>query len=243
MEKAFLNWSSGKDAAFVLFETLEEKSFSIDKLVTTLNSKNDRVSMHGLSKDLLMRQTHAIGLPLHIISLDGVLSAPEYDRLMREEVAALEEQGFSCSVFGDIFLEDIRAYREEQLKDSELRAVFPLWKRDTASMIRDFISAGFKAITVSVNAKVLDASFCGRIIDEQFLTDLPAGVDPCGENGEFHTFVFDGPIFNEKVGFKKGELVQKTYSGASDADKDGLAEEERSWDTSFWYMDLLPESQ
>lgn len=240
MKKAFLNWSSGKDAAFALFLLQKEKEFRVKKLVTTVNSENDRISMHGIRKELLERQSHSLEIPLQIISLHGNVSMEVYNNTMETAVLKLKEEGFTHSVFGDIFLEDLKEYRENELKKVGIEAVFPLWKRDTDELIRNFISAGFKAICVCINSKLLDVSFCGRIIDEKFIADLPEGVDPCGENGEFHTFVFDGPIFSKPVDFAVGEKVQKFYTSNQNDENDCFTEKKRTWDTSFWYCDLIP---
>ena len=240
MKKAFLNWSSGKDAAYALYLLQRQKEYSVEKLVTTVNSENNRISMHGLRKELLQQQSESTGIPLHIISLPGNVSMAVYNEIMQQETQKLVEEGFTHSIFGDIFLEDLREYREQQLQKAGLQAVFPLWKKNTSEMMSDFLKAGFKAITVSVNAKVLDKSFCGRIIDENFLADLPSEVDPAGENGEFHSFVFDGPIFQYPIPFQKGELVEKFYEPSKKKDDDCFSEEQESWDTRFWYCDLLP---
>lgn len=239
MKKAFLNWSSGKDAAFSLFKLQQEKEISVEKLVSTVNSQTNRISMHGIRKGLLEEQAKSLGIPLHIIDLPGEVSMPDYNKIMMREIKKLVSEGFSYSVFGDIHLEDLRQYREEQLSNIGLKAIFPLWKKDTSELINDFIDAGFKAITVSVNARLLDPSFCGRIIDHAFLADLPNNVDPCGENGEFHTFVFDGPNFNFPVEFKKGKLVQKSFLPKEKEKDNCFAEKKKSWDTNFWYLDLI----
>ncbi len=240
MKKAFLNWSSGKDAAYALYLLQQQKQYAVEKLVCTVNSEVDRVSMHGLRRELLLEQAKSIGIPLHIIPLQGNVSMDTYNRIMKEEMQRLRQESFTHSIFGDIFLEDLRKYREQQLQKVDLKAVFPLWKMDTKKLMQDFLKAGFKAITVSVNAAVLDNSFCGRIIDEEFLADLPASVDPCGENGEFHSFVFDGPIFNEPLNFRKGEIVAQTYE-LSEEKEENCISEEQSWDNKFWYCDLLPQ--
>jgi uncharacterized protein (TIGR00290 family) len=239
MKKAFLNWSSGKDSAFTLYKVQQEKEFSVEKLVTTVNSDLDRISMHGLRKDLLLKQAENLNIPLHIISLSGNVSMSTYNEVMEAETLKLASEGFQYSIFGDIFLEDLKKYREDQLQKTPLQPVFPLWKRDTKRLMKEFLEAGFKAITVCVNAKLLDQSYCGRIIDEGFLNDLPEGIDPCGENGEFHTFVFDGPIFNKPVKFQKGEYVKRTYEPEQEEEDNCFKEKQESWDTSFWYCDLL----
>ena len=240
MKKAFLNWSSGKDAAISLWKLRQEEDLTIEKLVTTVNSDLDRISMHGLREELLRKQALEISIPLHIIPLSGHVSMKRYDEIMKSETAALIAEGFQVGIFGDIFLEDLRKYREDQLKETELEAAFPLWNKDTRALMEEFLKSGFKAITVCVNAKLLDKSFCGRIIDEEFLEDLPEGVDPCGENGEFHTFVFDGPIFRNAVEFRKGEYVLRSYELHSESDDNCFSDKKESWDTEFWYCDLLP---
>lgn len=240
MEKAYINWSSGKDAAFALYKIQKEKKFRVEKLVTTVNSEIGRVSMHGLRKELLKQQAERIGIPLQIIELSGNVSMQTYNAIMKAEVSKLIAEGFTQCVFGDIFLEDLKEYREKQLGEIGLTAVFPLWGKNTRELMDAFITAGFKAITVCVNAKLLDKSFCGRIIDKQFMADLPNHVDPCGENGEFHSFVFDGPIFKNPVHFEIGELVEKQFSPVEDKNDDCFTDKIKSWDTRFWYCDLIP---
>lgn len=230
MKKAWLNWSSGKDAALALYYVRQENEFSVEKLFTTLSKTNDRVNMHGLRKDLLLKQVENIGLPVQIANISTDTTLATYNRLMEEECLKIKREGFTHSIFGDIFLEDLREYREKQLASLGLKAVFPLWKKDTSKLIQEFLELGFKAIVVCTSSKYLDDNFCGRIIDQNFLNDLPASVDPCGENGEFHTFVFDGPIFKKPVGFKIGEKQIRTYESIED-----------KWDNRFCYCDLLPE--
>ena len=142
----------------------------------------------------------------------------EYEQTMMQKVAALKEADCTHSIFGDIFLEDLKQYRENKLKEAGIDCIFPLWKKDTTALLKEFIALGFKAIIVCVNEKYLDRSFCGRIIDENFLHDLPPGVDPCGEHGEYHSFVFDGPVFKHPVSFLKGEIVYRTYTAPKNAD-------------------------
>lgn len=241
MKKAFLNWSSGKDAAFALYQLQREEDYSVDKLVTTINTVNARISMHGVREELLRRQARSLDIPLHVIPLDGSISMETYNRIMQEETAKLLQEGFTHSVFGDIFLEDLKAYREEQLARAGLTALFPLWKKDTTELMRKFLQEGFKAISVSVNARLLDSSFCGQIIDEKFLARLPEDVDPCGENGEFHTFVFDGPNFREPVDFHTGEIVSRDFRPKRKDQQDCFSDTQQDWDTSFLYCDLVPD--
>ena len=239
MSKAFLNWSSGKDAAFSLYKIQQQKEFEVHRLVTTVNSQTNRVSMHGLRIELLKQQAEKIGIPLQLIALDGNIGMEEYSRIMAENLQKLKQEGFTQSIFGDIFLEDLKEYRENQLNQLGVKARFPLWGRHTSELMQEFLAAGFKAITVSVNASLLDKSFCGRILDQSFLSDLPPHVDPCGENGEFHTFVFDGPIFKNPVKFSKAEIVEKSYVPAKGEDDNCFSDEQKSWDTRFYYCDLL----
>ncbi|NJW52628.1 adenine nucleotide alpha hydrolase [Salinimicrobium oceani] len=238
MKKAYLNWSSGKDAAYALY-LFQQQEIPVQKLVTTINSEFDRVSMHGLRKELLLKQVEQLQIPLQIITLPGDVPLARYNEIMEKETCQLKAEGFTHSIFGDVFLEDLRAYREQQLQKVGITAVFPLWKKNTAYLMKEFLAAGFKAITVSVNAQLLDASFCGRIIDQKFLSDLPEGIDPAGENGEFHSFVFDGPIFSKPVTFQKGEIVERSFAPAKTKEDNCFKEEQESWDTRFYYRDLL----
>ena len=238
MKKTFLNWSSGKDAALALYLLQQQKKYSVEKLVTTIDSQTSRISIHGLRKELLVKQAQSLKIPLHIISFSGNVPLGNYNIKMEQEMEILRAEGFGVSVFGDIFLEDLKEYRERQLQKVGLEAVFPLWKRNTSELMGFFIDSGFRAITVSINANLLDKSFCGRVIDRQFLKDLPEGVDPCGENGEFHTFVFDGPIFRRPISFQKGENSEVIFS--SQEKEDDEKSSEQKWSTRFWNCDLLP---
>ncbi|MBL7473634.1 Dph6-related ATP pyrophosphatase [Robertkochia sediminum] len=240
-KNAYVNWSSGKDSCLALYRLLQDNRFQVGTLVTTLNDEVDRVSMHGLPKALLFEQVKQIGLPLHTINLPGVVSMEQYGKIMDRHVDQLKNSGYTFSVFGDIFLEDLKNYREEQLASRGIRAVFPLWGEDSKTLIEEFIDAGFKAITVSVSDSALGEAFLGRVIDRDFLNELPEGVDPCGENGEFHTFVFDGPIFRNPVSFRVGEKVLKTYKPHQDKKDNCFTDDEVTWDTSFWFCDLIPD--
>jgi len=240
LKKAYFNWSSGKDAALALYRITKDKRFLVSKLVTTINTDFDRVSMHGLRVALLKKQAEAINIPLQLIAFEGNVSMQTYTAMVNRTMTELHSKGYHYSIFGDIFLEELKQYRDQQLATCGITGVYPLWKENSKALLLEFLDAGFKAITICTNAKVLDASFCGRIIDADFIADLPEGVDPCGENGEFHTFVYDGPIFNTPVTFKLGEKVLRTYTTSEDAD-DCFAKD-KSWDTEFWYCDLLPVS-
>lgn len=227
MKKAFLNWSSGKDSALALSVLINSEDFSVELLFTTMNKEEQIVSMHGIPESLLDAQANSLEIPIKKIHLPTEFSADSYAEVMNIELNDLRKRGFEYSCFGDIFLEDLKEYREKQLKQIGLKAVFPLWKRNTRELMKEFLDEGFKAICVCVNLKYLDKSFCGREIDQDFLNDLPGDVDPCGENGEFHTFVYDGPIFKEKISFERGEVYQKEYPSP-----DG------NWDSEFAYLQL-----
>jgi len=240
MKKVFLNWSSGKDAALSLFLLQKDNTLNVAQLVTTLSSKYNRVSMHGLREELLDQQIAQLKIPLQKLYLPESVSMKDYNAMMDTLFLDLAKEGFDYAAYGDIFLEDLKKYREETLKKSGLKALFPLWKKDTKTIMEQYLALGFKAITVSVNAKLLDASFVGRIVDKQFLEDLPENIDVCGENGEFHTFVFDGPIFKNPINFKIGEKVLRSYSPSKNDEDDCFKTDKTSWDTEFWYCDLLP---
>jgi uncharacterized protein (TIGR00290 family) len=190
-----------------LWEIQRSGTYEVVALLTTVTEAYGRVSMHGVRRTLLAAQARAIGVPLHEVFLPPDASNAEYEARMDEALRTYGEQGVRAVVFGDIFLEDLRQYRERNLARIGMRGLFPLWKRDTRELVRAFWAAGFRAVVVCVDLKVLEASFAGRQLDERFLNDLPASVDPCGENGEFHSFVFDGPIFRKPVRFVLGEAV------------------------------------
>lgn len=236
--KTYFNWSTGKDSALALYYLLQDKNYDVAHLLTSVNKQHDRVSMHGVRRSLLQQQINALDIPYSTIELPEEPSMGEYETIMRETVSGLQQQGFNCAAFGDIFLEDLKKYREQQLATLNIKTVFPLWKKDTRELLTEFIQLGFKAILVCINADLLDPSFAGRIIDEYFIKDLPPNVDVCGENGEFHTFCFDGPIFKEPIRFEIGEKVYRTYNApASGADTSFQR------DIGFWFCDLKSNEQ
>jgi uncharacterized protein (TIGR00290 family) len=240
--KSFFNWSGGKDSSLALYYALRDNTFSIEKLLTSVNSQHLRISMHGVREELLKQQADAIGIPLQELILPDQPSMLEYEEQMMQIMRQLQEEKFTHSLFGDIFLEDLKAYREAQLAKVNMTAVFPLWKRNTTNLIHEFIDLGFKTIVVCVKSDLLDESFAGRIIDKDFLSDLPANVDPCGENGEFHTFVFDGPIFKKPISFKTGEKVFREYK-APENERDKCFDNTPAKPSTmgFWFCDLLPQ--
>ncbi len=207
MEQVLVAWSGGKDSAVALYKVLKSQEYQVAALLTTVTEDYDRVSMHGVRRSLLERQAEVLGLPLEKVYIPKNASNDEYESNMRQALTRYKQAGVTSVVFGDIFLEDLREYREGNLAKLDMRGLFPLWKRDTRELAHSFISLGFKAITTCVDTDALDGRFVGRVIDEQFLTELPDTVDPCGENGEYHSFVYAGPIFKEPIPYTVGEIV------------------------------------
>lgn len=207
--RAILSWSGGKDSSLALYEMLTMKDFKVVSLLTTLTRDFDRISMHGVRRALLQRQAELLHLPIEEVWIRKGGTNAEYESQMSIALAKHHSNGVRHVVFGDLFLEDIRSYREEKLSKMGMVGVFPLWKRNTKELASFFIDRGFKAIVCTIDPKILDPSFCGREFDKSFLSDLPARVDPCGENGEFHTFVYSGPIFEKGINVKKGEVVSR----------------------------------
>jgi uncharacterized protein (TIGR00290 family) len=234
--KAFFNWSGGKDSALALYHAQNSGLFSVEKLLTNINGKHRRISMHGVREELLEQQAKSIGLPLQKIILPEEPSMQEYEQKMKDNLLALKKENFTHAIFGDIFLEDLKAYREKQLATIGLTAAFPIWKRDSIELIQEFIDLGFKTILVCIKADLLPKEFAGRIIDRDFLKDLPKNVDACGENGEFHTFVFDGPIFSKPVPFEKGDIVYKEYVAPKTDENPATT----SSSFGFYFQDIIP---
>ncbi|MCM3870519.1 MAG: diphthine--ammonia ligase [Pyrinomonadaceae bacterium] len=218
---ALMSWSGGKDSCLALYEIQRARSHRVAALLTTVTRDYDRISMHGVRRVLLEEQADSLGLPLHQILISKDATNEEYEERMGEAFSVYRGQGIDSIIFGDLFLEDIRTYREQFLRRHQMRGLFPVWKSDTSRFIKEFIELGFKAVVTCVSSRALDQSFAGRLIDDEFLSSLPVDVDPCGENGEFHSFVFDGPNFTEAVRFSLGETVLRS---------------------SFWFRDLLPAS-
>ncbi|OCB78784.1 diphthine--ammonia ligase [Flavobacterium crassostreae] len=243
-KKALFNWSSGKDATLALYKILQDPDFEVCTLVTSVNQPLQRISMHGVRVELLHQQAASIGLPLEIMQIPEMPTMEVYEQVMTTTLTKLQQQGINYSIFGDIFLEDLRRYREDKLAILGFKAVFPLWKKPTLDLLEEFLNLGFKTIVVCVNERYLDKSFVGRIIDSQFIADLPEGVDVCGENGEFHTFSFDGPIFATPIAFTLGETVYRKYEKPKTQQTSTAActtnTSDEAWEYGFWYCDLLP---
>ncbi|WP_343588294.1 diphthine--ammonia ligase [Flavobacterium sp.] len=241
-QKALFNWSSGKDSALALYKILQNKDFKIECLLTSVNKQYQRISMHGIRLELLQNQAESIGIPLKILEVPEMPTMEVYEQVMTKTLTELKQNGIRYSIFGDIFLEDLREYRENQLAKIGLKGVFPIWKIPTQDLIQEFILLGFKTILVCVNEKYLDKSFVGRVIDQDFINDLPENVDVCGENGEFHTFTFDGPIFSKPIDFEIGEIVYRKYEKPEKEDSSNKAcdtNDETAFDFGFWYCDLI----
>jgi uncharacterized protein (TIGR00290 family) len=202
-------WSGGKDSAMALHTLRQQHDVQIAALLTTVTEGYERISMHGVRRELLERQAQSIGLPLHEVRIPQQCGNPIYEARMEEALRVYREKGVRRVAFGDIYLEDLRAYREKNLARIGMTALFPIWKRDTRELIRSFHASRFRAVIVCVDSKVLDPRFAGRELDESVFRDLPPHADPCGENGEFHTFVFDGPIFQSPIHVRTGEVVSR----------------------------------
>jgi uncharacterized protein (TIGR00290 family) len=202
-------WSGGKDSAMALHVLRQQQETRVAALLTTVTEGYERISMHGVSRTLLLRQAEAIGLPLQEVRIPPQCVNAVYETKMREALLSQKENGVRCVAFGDIFLQDLREYRERNLAQVDMNAIFPIWKRDTRELAQEFCAMGFRAMAVCIDSKKLSREFAGRELDESFFRDLPVGVDPCGENGEFHTFVYDGPIFADAIPIEREEVVER----------------------------------
>ena len=219
--KTLLAWSSGKDSAWALHILRQRDEVEIVGLLTTVNEAFDRVAMHGVRSELVEAQARAAGLPLWKIPIPWPCSNAEYEKRMSAAVARARSEGVSAMAFGDLFLEDIRQYRIDSLKGTGIEPLFPVWgtREQTRALANEMIAGGLRAILASIDPKQCAPAFAGRQFDAKLLTDLPPKVDPCGENGEFHTFCYDGPMFSKPIATKPGEVVER----------DG-----------FWFADILP---
>jgi uncharacterized protein (TIGR00290 family) len=207
--RAIVSWSSGKDSAFSLHAVRERDELEVVALFTTLNRVHDRVAMHAVRREVLRAQAERAGLPLWEVEIPSPCSNAEYEDAMRGLVARARAADVEVVVFGDLFLEDIRRYREERLEGTGLRPVFPLWGIETAALSQQMLAAGLSAIVTCIDPRKLPASFAGRRWDASFLADLPSDVDPCGENGEFHTLVTEGPMLREPLAVSVGQTVER----------------------------------
>ena len=207
--RALVSWSGGKDSTLALHRVLVERSARVDGLLTTVTDEYDRISMHGVRTSLLDAQARALGLALRVARIPRACTNDVYEAVSRDALARYADEGGEGVVFGDLFLADVRAYRERLLAPLPLAPSFPLWGEDTRPLARRFVALGFRAVLVCVDPKQIDPAFCGRDYDDRLLDELPPSADPCGENGEFHTFVYDGPIFRHAVPIARGEVVTR----------------------------------
>jgi len=232
--KAVFCWSGGKDSAYCLHKVLTENLFDVVYLLTTVNNTFNRVSMHGVREELLTRQAESIGISLLKVCVTDSTNE-EYERQMETALLKIKSKGIDHVIFGDIFLEDLRIYRENNLAKVEMKGIFPLWKMNTTDIINDFIRQQFKTVICCTNDTYLGAEWAGREIDNSFFDHLPANVDPCGENGEYHTFCYDGPLFKNRIDFTVGEKVYKPLEiKTTDSSPSEIATK------GFWFCDLLP---
>jgi len=218
-----VSWSGGKDSTLALAAALADEALEVRALVTTVTTGYDRISMHGVRRALLRQQADALGLALVEVPIPPGCSNDDYERDMRDALARLAAEGVTGVVCGDLYLEDVRAYRDRLFAGAGLAGVYPLWGRDTAALAQEFIDAGYRAVLVCVDPRQIDRALCGRDYDDALLAALPASADPCGENGEFHTFVHDGPIFRAPVPIARGVVVERDGFVFADLESAGRA--------------------
>lgn len=208
-KKTWLSWSSGKDSAWALHVLRQSAEYEVTGLFTTINTAFDRVAMHAVRVELLRQQAQAVGLPLHLIEIPYPCSDEKYAAVMADFVARASTEAVRCMAFGDLYLQDVRRYREERMQGTGIEAVFPLWEKPTRQLLQDMLASGLRACLTCVDPRVLPAEFAGRELTTELLESMPSGIDPCGENGEFHTFVFDGPMFGQPLDVEIGEVVTR----------------------------------
>jgi len=235
MKDAVFIWSGGKDSALALYRVLQHQTYCIRFLVTTFSIPHNRVSMHGVAKRLIEEQADSLGIPLWPVFIPEDTTLGTYETEMHHTFLQLKSAGITTAIFGDIYLEDLKLYREQQLALANLDVYFPLWGESTTDLVQEFINQKFKALLVCVSDSRLGSSFIGRQINQVFLRDLPIPADPAGEQGEYHSFVYAGPIFKRAISFKMGEVTFQDYAVNSSAEANAL-----NYDTKFWFLDLLP---
>ncbi len=204
-----LSWSGGKDSTMAAYQLLASQKYEIASLLTTVTEGFDRISMHGVRRELLERQADSLGIPLRKILIPNDCSNEIYEARMREALSLIKQQGITKIAFGDLFLQDVKQYRDERLAQAGMTGLYPIWMRDTDELVRTFIGLGFKGILACVDTQAIDAAFAGREIDLQLLEDLPQSADPCGEYGEYHSFVYAGPIFRNAIPCRTGDRVMR----------------------------------
>jgi len=234
MKDAVFIWSGGKDSALALYRVLRSGDYNLRYLVTTFSAAYQRVTMHGVPKELVEAQASSLGIPLWPIYIpdDAALT---YETQMHQAFVQLKREGIQTAIFGDIHLEDLKLYREQQLALVNLEAYFPLWGELTNKLVQEFIDSGFKALLVCVSDARMGSSFIGREIDAAFMPALPPEADPAGEKGEYHSFVYAGPIFKKPISFSKGKVILRDYAANTTTEEDTL-----NYDSKFWFLDLMP---
>ena len=235
-QRSIFNWSGGKDSALALYHCLKNPDIRIKYLVTTINDAADRISMHGVRTELLIKQAESIGIPLYQIRLPEMPDMETYDRTMRQHLEFFRGEGITHSIFGDIFLEDLKKYRDERLAEIGITGIYPLWKRDSQALMDEFFELGFGTVIACVQERL--ERIVGKEITPELLLSLPEDVDVCGENGEFHTFAFKGPIFKNEIKFKTGEKVYKQYAAPKNTDNDPHPATVPA-QSGFWFCDLI----
>ena len=231
--KAIFAWSGGKDSAFCLHQVFQEDKYEVTYLLTTLNAEFKRISMHGVKEELLDLQAEAIGIPQLKVWLYEA-SYESYEKQMEEMLVKAKAEGIEHVIFGDIFLEDLRTYRENNLQKIGMKAVFPLWKKNTTQLINDFVQEEFKTLTCCVNDAYFNDEWVGKEINQEFIKDLPKNVDPCGENGEYHTYCYAGPIFKKKINIEIGEKIYRPL----ELKNLKACRTEQTQTKGFWYCEL-----
>jgi len=230
--RSIFNWSGGKDSALALYHCLRNPEIDI-KYLTTINDAADRISMHGVRTELLVKQAESIGIPLYQIRLPEMPDMETYDSIMRKHLGQFRKEGITHAVFGDIFLEDLKKYRDERLAEAGMTGIYPLWQRDSHELINEFLGLGFGTVIACTQSNL--ESIAGKEITPELIKSLPIEVDVCGENGEFHTFAFKGPVFSEEIKYQTGEKVYKEYDSPSAGDDKSVGAK-----SGFWFCDLLP---
>lgn len=237
MKKCIFNWSGGKDSSLALYHCLRDPELDIKYLVTTINDAADRISMHGVRVELLKKQAESIGIPLYQVRLPEMPGMKEYDAVMRSSMERFQAEGITHTIFGDIFLEDLKSYRDARLAEVGMTGIYPLWKRNTTQLINEFFDLGFETVIACTQDRL--ERIVGKEITQELIMSLPDDVDVCGENGEFHTFAFRGPIFKQEIPFRTGEKVFREYAAPKNAD-DTCFSSAPEKPAGFWYCDLLP---
>ena len=236
MKKCIFNWSGGKDSALALYHCLNNPDLDIRYLVTTINDAVDRISMHGVRVELLIKQAESIGIPLYQVRLPEMPGMTEYDAVMRDTMEHFREEGITHAIFGDIFLEDLKNYRDARLAEVGMTGIYPLWKRGTTELINEFLDLGFETVIACTQERL--ERIVGKEISSELIMSLPDDVDVCGENGEFHTFAFKGPIFKTEIAYQLGEKVFKEYAAPKNSDDTCFSSAPQK-PAGFWYCDLL----